>query len=207
MHAIAFQAKRVHLCTVAFGHHVLKKVRGMTAARFDLLCLLRQASLGLTSSAKTSRDPLKVGVTQKEIIQRLDLCRSTVSKMLARLEEMGWIRRARDRNDRRVKRVFFTPTGLRRTWHAMRTVFRQRALLARFEELFKLLQPRTHVVQALRDFWNRLHAVAKGFGDRSLVHYDLGTDDQNGDPAFRSRRASPRAVARPAGSTGPLGEA
>ena len=114
MHAISFQFKRAHLCTVKFAERVVRKIRGTTAARFDLLCLLRQAHL----KRAPLNDPLTVGMTQKELWTRLDLSPSTICKMLARLEEMGWIRRVRDTRDRRRNIVLFTKVGLQRIWCA-----------------------------------------------------------------------------------------
>ena len=180
MHSIVFQAKRLHLRTVAFGHLVLRKVKGMTAARFDLLCLVRQASLW-RDVGDPRTNGLTKGMTQLEITRRLDLCRTTVSKMLTRLEQMGWVRRVRDAIDKRKKRVFFTDLGLRQTAHAMRIVFRQRKLLARFELLAKRLWPhKKDVVIALHEFWAGLDRMAAAFADMSMVHYHMGIDEPAG---------------------------
>lgn len=180
MHPIVFQAKRLHLRTVAFGHRVLRKVEGMTAARFDLLCLVRQAALW-RDLGDPRTNGLLVGMSQLEITRRLDLCRTTVSKMLTRLEQMGWVRRVQDTKDKRRKRVFFTALGLRQTAHAMRIVFRQRKLLARFELIARKRWPyKKDVVRALQDLWIDLDFLAGAFADQSMVHYHMGIDEPAG---------------------------
>ena len=47
MHPITFGLKRAHLQAVAFGRKAVKKVKGMTPARFDLLYALRRQYMRL----------------------------------------------------------------------------------------------------------------------------------------------------------------
>ena len=111
---------------------------------------------------------------QAEIWQRLDLCRTTVSKMITRLEAMGWLRRTPHPRDKKTKLVLFTAEGLRATWKAMRILFRQRTLIQYFERIMRFRRPRLHVVEAVYNLWEDIAFVALCFGDRSKVHYDMG---------------------------------
>ncbi|MFO0739508.1 MAG: MarR family transcriptional regulator [Labilithrix sp.] len=132
-------------------------------------------------------------------------CRTTVSKMLTRLEQMGWVRRVRDGKDRRKKRVFFTALGLRQTAHAMRIVFRQRKFLARFELIARKRWPyKKEVVRALQDIWGELDFLAGAFADQSMVHYHMGIDEPAGcewpetpDPTWFLEERSQRWVKPP----------
>ncbi len=173
MHQISFELKRGHLRTVSWGEKVLRGVPGMTAARFDLLCLVRQKAILRSSDP---RDALTIPMSQRELWQRLDLDKSTVSKMLSRLEEMGWIRRGRARGirDWRSKAVYLTDLGLRHIAKAMRIMFRQRPLVAYFERIYKARIPNKHVVRTLHATWKDLRFLAECFGDRSNIAYDFG---------------------------------
>src|SRR5689334_4886448 len=88
MHALSFGFKRAHWSAVRVGKQVLEDVEGMTPARFDLLYLVRRVRLD---------DPLITDagawVTQDALWKGLGVHPSTVCKMLARLLEMGWVRR------------------------------------------------------------------------------------------------------------------
>jgi DNA-binding MarR family transcriptional regulator len=172
MHQISFDLKRAHLRTVAYGEAALRGVGGMTAARFDLLCLLREKSIF------RGTPPLSTGIPQRELWYRLDVDKSTVSKMLTRLEEMGWVWRARStlRGDWRSKKVFVTPLGLQRIARAMRIMFRQRTLLSYFERIFKAAAPWKfkHIVRSLLEVQETIQFIAESFGDRSIVCYDFG---------------------------------
>jgi DNA-binding MarR family transcriptional regulator len=172
MHQISFELKRGHLRTVARGERAMSGVPDMTAARFDLLCLLREKSiLGET-------EPLTTGIRQRELWTRLDLHKTTKSKMLTRLVLWGWVRRARSPRpgEWRNKIVFVTPLGLRRIAKAMRIMFRQRMMLSYFERIFKASMPwkHKHVVKSLLEVWETVQYIADCFGDRSIVCYDFG---------------------------------
>jgi DNA-binding MarR family transcriptional regulator len=173
MHPVSFRLKRAHLCAVAVGRKAVERVGGMTPARFDLLYAVRQTAL----CVGPLHSPLMYGRTQKELTQLLGLSRATVSKMLKRLEQMGWVRRKPAADDRRMKYVTLTEEGLRRTWRAMRRVFRGRVLLKRYEDLFRpgpsCAGPR-HVLCVIGDAWDVIDSIARDFGDASGLEYDLG---------------------------------
>ena len=173
MHAISFHAKRLHLATVAVGQMTLDwaGVEGMTPARFDLMCLLRQSGIALQRRFRRPTDGGKwIGsdeavMKQRTLVKRLGLHPSTVSKMITRLEEMGWVTRSRDYDDRRVKIVEATPLGMRRIWKAMRRVFRERLMLKPFETIVRQMLPTWHV----------LDGIAAYFGDHSDFSYEWGS--------------------------------
>lgn len=125
MHMVSFLAKRLHLVTTAFGQGVLDaiaRVPGMTPARFDLLCLLRQP--GIVMDKRFARRAKKRPKAREwpgrdhaemefaQIVKRLGLHPSTVSKMVKRLREMGWVKVMRLKADRRTKIVACTDLGL-----------------------------------------------------------------------------------------------
>lgn len=171
MHCIMFALKRAHLMTVAAGQKAVEKVEGMTPARFDLLCLLRQASLILPTGFGR-------GMWQEAIYTRLALHPSTISKMLKRLEEMGWIRRVRDPDDGRRRIVYFTELGFRRTWQAMRRIFRGRIFLKEFESLCSAIAPTGHPLHSVAKVLTMTRHLATYFGDFSTVHYNYGLGDR-----------------------------
>src|SRR6476620_2681814 len=107
MHALTFALKRAHLKNVAHAKSLMWAVPGMTPARLDLLCILKRAVAN-----EHGWGPLDAARSQADLCKDLGLHRSTVSKMLIRLQEMGWIRRDRDSADRRTMAVGLTETGL-----------------------------------------------------------------------------------------------
>lgn len=170
MHQMTFALKRGHLRTVAAGKEILGGIEGMTPARFDILCLLRQRGIRWGGS--------NMNFTSQQSIERaLDLHPSTISKMLKRLEEMNWIKRCRDEynGDRRRKIVELTALGLRRVWLAMRLLWRGRELLREFEQIARELHPDRHVLDTLQELDDTLDVIGRRFGDRSTFYYDWGS--------------------------------
>ncbi|MFO0740948.1 MAG: MarR family transcriptional regulator [Labilithrix sp.] len=142
----------------------------MTPARFDVLCFARQRWIQFDPG------PLARGLTtQRAITKALHLHPSTVSKLLKRLEEMGWITRAPDYSDARVKVVELTKLGVRKIWEAMRRVFRGRLLLAPFERIARVLHPTRHVLEGLDHLFDTLELIGNSFGDDSIFYYDYGS--------------------------------
>lgn len=95
MDAVIFATKRAHLAGQRFGRVVLKGF-ALTPARFDLMFLLRGAS---------------VGVRQCELWRKLGVVRSAVSELVSVLVRVGFVRRWRDANDRRTWVVLLTQRG------------------------------------------------------------------------------------------------
>ena len=89
----------------------------LTIARTYQLCeraiSQRVAALGISLAqhdvlANVVHSP---GLTQQEIADRLLVARSNVSMLLSSMEKTGLLKRVRDRNDARIRRVFATPRG------------------------------------------------------------------------------------------------
>ena len=134
MHAINFALKRAHLCTVSVGQRMMNLVvPQMTPARFDLLYYIRRGSI-IAGTERLAPGTRK----QRDIVRTLGLHKTTVAKMIRRLEEMGWLTRKRDYADRRIKLVSLTKKGLRAIGDAMRFVFRRRALAKPYDRIARL---------------------------------------------------------------------
>ena len=95
MQATAFMAKRAHRQSVAARQALLEDVTHMTPARLDLLYTIRTEGRcpDLDLERPSSWTELAIGVRLRQDTLRrvLALHPSTVSKMLVRLEELGWI--------------------------------------------------------------------------------------------------------------------
>src|SRR5262245_57183502 len=89
MHMVTFTTKRAHLGGVAFGKRVVKKVHGMTPARYDLMYLIR------TTNGRCVTHGCAYFVRQDKLTAQLGLHPSTVSKMIRRLIELGWLEKER----------------------------------------------------------------------------------------------------------------
>jgi DNA-binding MarR family transcriptional regulator len=96
MHAIFFGLKRAHHGTLRITRQVLARM-GLTAARFDMLYAIRSRP--------------RAGMLQSTLARILGVCRATVSRMLASLEELGLVTRTADLYDRRQKLVKLTTLG------------------------------------------------------------------------------------------------
>jgi DNA-binding MarR family transcriptional regulator len=95
MHTIFFGLKRAHHSTLALTRGVLKGM-GLTAARFDMLFALK---------------PCRLGMLQSRLRRLLGVSRTTVSRMLTSLEQLGLLSRKRSWSDRRTRDVLLTPRG------------------------------------------------------------------------------------------------
>lgn len=169
MHSISFLLKRCHLKVTAFAKEAVRAVKDMTPLRFDVLCFARQRWIQFDPC------PTPRGLTtQRAITRALGLHPSTISKLLKRLEELGWITRFPDYSDPRVKGVELTPLGVRKAWEAMRRVFRGRLLLKPFEEVARALRPTAHVIEGVEHLYDTLELIADFFGDESTFYYDYG---------------------------------
>ena len=69
--------------------------------------------LGLTTGAFPALLELweREGLTQKQLVERLDIEQATMANTLARMERDGLIRREKDPSDGRVQRVYLTDTS------------------------------------------------------------------------------------------------
>ncbi|WP_324754108.1 MarR family winged helix-turn-helix transcriptional regulator [Roseovarius sp. Pro17] len=83
------------------NHLARQFARGLTA---------RIKPLGLTTGTFPALLELweRDGLTQKDLVERLDIEQATMANTLARMERDGLIRRERDDNDGRVQRIWLT---------------------------------------------------------------------------------------------------
>jgi DNA-binding MarR family transcriptional regulator len=95
MHTIFFGLKRAHHATLGLTRHALKRM-GLTAARFDLLFALKDSRLGML---------------QSRLRRLLGVSRTTVSRMLVSLEQLGLLTRKVSWSDRRTRDVHLTARG------------------------------------------------------------------------------------------------
>jgi DNA-binding MarR family transcriptional regulator len=95
MHTVFFGLKRAHHATLGLTRHTLNRM-GLTAARFDMLFALKDSRLGML---------------QSRLRRLLGVSRTTVSRMLASLEQLGFLTRKRSWSDRRTRDVLLTPRG------------------------------------------------------------------------------------------------
>src|SRR5262249_37405641 len=100
---------------------------------------------------------------------------STVSKMIKRLKQLGWVTNDEvDPSDRRTRIVRLTELGYRRIRKAMRVVLQQHVFRRWFKAFFANLSGDLVVhVDFVR---SAVDDIARGFGDRSELHYDDGTE-------------------------------
>jgi len=173
MHAITFELKRAHLSGVAFGRSVLeKRVKGMTPARFDLMYAIRIS----LARPVGRRWPDGFREDQATLRKKLGLHPSTVSKMIKRLVEMGWLERQEKAVwDRRRNMIALTELGMRKIVKAMRIVFQMRTHLKHFEDLFRCrANAGYHILEAIGDVWDDINTIATSFGDKSRLLFDIG---------------------------------
>jgi DNA-binding MarR family transcriptional regulator len=173
MHAVTFEFKRAHWRSVAFGKKAVERVEHMTPARFDLMYHIRHAAKDPWTHRRSG-----TWVIQADLWKDLGVHHSTVSKMIKRLVQLGWLRNEeRPLNDSRTKIVRLTALGVRRIERAMRLVFKVRTHLKFFEDHFKkrgksgwqVLEEIDRLLWAVRD-------VARDLGDGSNVYYWFGYD-------------------------------
>ena len=108
MHAIFFGLKRAWHGSLRISRRPLAAM-GLTAARFDLLYALQRGE------PPHSR-------TQRRLRLTLGVNRTTISRMLASLESLGFVTRERSFGDRRTRTVELTELGLRRIRLAIRSL-------------------------------------------------------------------------------------
>jgi DNA-binding MarR family transcriptional regulator len=167
MHPVFFGLKRAYYSTLGLTRRTLRKM-GLTAARMDMLYVIH----------KRGRYP----TLQGQLWRTLGVCPSVVSRMLKRLEAIGYVERDVVTNDTRRRTVTLTTQGRARVLRAIRQFIGWGyAELA----LRSVLEPRrwnsewyTHVaVSQLQEY---LRLVRLGFGDRaSLVVYPDGVREKD----------------------------
>jgi DNA-binding MarR family transcriptional regulator len=165
MHPVFFGLKRAYYATLGLTRRTLRKM-GLTAARMDMLYVIH----------KKGRYPTQQGA----LWRTLGVCPSVVSRMLKRLEEMGYVERDVITNDTRKRTVTLTVKGRARILRAIRQFigwgYAQLALESALEPERWHSEWHAHVAVLRAEEFLRLIRVA--FGDRaSFVVYTSGLRD------------------------------
>ncbi|HSY21261.1 MAG TPA: MarR family transcriptional regulator [Polyangiaceae bacterium] len=165
MHAVFFGLKRAYYATLGLTRRTLRKM-GLTAARMDMLYVIH----------KKGRYP----TLQGQLWRTLGVCPSVVSRMLGRLEEMGYVERNIVTNDTRKRTVTLTTQGRARILRAIRQFigwgYAQLALESALEPDRWHSEWHAHVAVLRAEEFLRLIRMA--FGDRaSLIVYTSGLRD------------------------------
>jgi DNA-binding MarR family transcriptional regulator len=164
MHAIFFGLKRAWHSTLRMARRTLAAF-GLTAARFDLLYALYAL-------------PLR-GASQSELRRTLGVSRTTVSRMLASLEDLGLVKRRLDFGDRRQRRVDLTRQGLRCIGQAVRRlIYTGAASLAVDVGLVGFRwHDDTACFVATGHVESQLDGIRRRYGDRATLDYPWHLDD------------------------------
>jgi DNA-binding MarR family transcriptional regulator len=167
MHPVFFGLKRAYYATLGLTRRTLRKM-GLTAARMDMLYVIHKKG--------------RYSTQQGALWRTLGVNPSVVSRMLKRLEEMGYVQRDVVTCDTRKRTVKLTIKGRARILRAIRQFigwgYAQLALASALEPDRWHSQWHSHV--AVSRVEESLRLIRVGFGDRaSLFVYPTGErDDQ-----------------------------
>jgi DNA-binding MarR family transcriptional regulator len=168
MHTSFFALKRAHHSVLRLGRRLLGAM-GLTAARFDLLYAIRIHD--------------RRRIPQGELQRVLGVCRATVSRMLASLEELGLVRRRVDEKDRRRKLVELTTRGRWRIGFAHRQLTRSgwaelalHSALSDGGKRFDWSDP-AECSRAQAQLERALDDVREAFGDVGSLRYEPDFDE------------------------------
>jgi DNA-binding MarR family transcriptional regulator len=165
MHPVFFGLKRAYYATLGLTRRTLRKM-GLTAARMDMLYVIHKKG--------------RYSTPQGDLWRTLGVCPSVVSRMLKRLEEMGYVERSVVTCDTRKRTVKLTIQGRARILRAIRQFigwgYAQLALHSALEPKRWHSEWHTHVAVSRGEEFLRL--IRLGFGDRaSLSVYPDGLRD------------------------------
>lgn len=127
MHPLMFQFKRAHLCALA-GARALSHQTGLTPARHDLLRCVQSFGVPYVDDHYEEY--------QSRLWRALGISRTSASKMVRRLIELGLAQRRRAPRDRRTFLVSLTKEGKRRMRRAFLILLKRKPLQRRFERAF-----------------------------------------------------------------------
>jgi len=165
MHPVFFGLKRAYYATLGLTRRTLRKM-GLTAARMDMLYIIHKKG--------------RYRTYQNDLWRTLGVCPSVVSRMLKRLEAIGYVQRDVVTCDTRCRQVTLTIKGRACILRAIRQFigwgYAQLALHSVLEPDRWNSEWYAHVaVSHLQEF---LRLICVGFGDRaSLVVYSSGLRD------------------------------
>jgi len=167
MHPVFFGLKRAYYASLGLTRRTLRKM-GLTAARMDLLYLIHQKG--------------KYPSVQCDLWRTLGVCPSVVSRMLKRLEAIGYVRREVVPGNTRHRYVELTTKGRATILRAIRQFigwgYAELVLRSVLEPHRWQSEWLVHV--AIGQFQQYLLLICEGFGDRAgLWLYPDGIDEMN----------------------------
>lgn len=148
MDDLFFGVKRTHLTVNRWALHRLRQF-GVTPARFDLMRLIYERNYVWSQDA---------------IRHRLGVARSTVSRMLGALEQLGWITRETRMADRRTRRCMLTYEGRRVVASVMSALVWPRVIARLVDEALRVDEPARERDAAEWLFRRLVYAFAMGRG-------------------------------------------
>ena len=167
MNAILFGLKRAFHASIRITRPIIA-AHGLTAARFDMLYLIK-------SSYHRLYDP---GVKQSDLRRALGVTAPTVSRMLRSLEKLGLVTRTRPScGDTRQRIVNLTLAGLSCIRRAIRSIVRRRTVEIAFAKV--LTNDRsysTHIAET-ENAESVCSCIRDGFGDSATLYYPWHPDD------------------------------
>lgn len=172
MHALMFQLKRAHLRALA-GAQALSYKTGLTPARHDILRCIESFGVPYVEGHREEY--------QSRLWRALGISRTSASKMVRRLIELGLAQRRRAPHDKRTFLVSLTREGRRRMRRAFLIIYRRRPFQRRFERAFSERGERSWTTHhAVKYLIFAVQRVAKHFRDASWPLYI--TTDPPDDP-------------------------
>lgn len=183
----AFALKRAYYSTLRFSRAALEGT-GLTQPRYDLL----QVLWGQES-----------GVGQKRLRLILGVNRSSVSEMLCALEELGYVRREIDPNDRRCKIVWLTEAGAALLKAAYDAIVKPGWVRFAFDWVlgpreYGDLFPQRSCHREMAELDKLCWAIRRGFADTGCLRY------RQLEPGDRNRDSPPGALSRESGGSSVL---
>lgn len=175
MHFLMFRFKRAHLRSLAIARKLYEEI-GLTPARYDLLYVL-----GWTPLAQEH---------QYTLWRALGISRTSGSKMVRRLMDLGLVTRWRSKTDRRTFVVAFTEAGAIALRRAMLFLVTSRVLRQAYELAFGN-PTNAETACAVQNLASTVDRVTRRFGDTSRNLYpsredppddgEAGADDDGDD--------------------------
>ena len=167
MHPLFFGMKRAYYASLGQTRRTLRRM-GLTAARTDLLYVIHRSWRGIAH--------------QNRLWRTLGVCPSVVSRMLKRLEAIGYVRRFVMPGYVRRKQVALTTHGRATILRAIRQFigwgYAELVLRSVLEPYRWHSQWQVH--ETFGQFREYLRLICEGFGDRAdLGIYPDGVDEMN----------------------------
>ena len=153
MHALMVRIKRAHLRALAAARPFSRRV-GLTPARYDFMRAIVV---------------FRVEPPQHLLWRVFGISRTSASKMVRRLMELGLVTRRRAPHDRRTFLVSLTAEGETRWRHTFLQLLRKRPFQRRFERAFGERSWKTF--RAVDQLTDTLVRVAKHLGDTAATLY------------------------------------